>query len=31
MKLIAVIAGAAALVAWRGVAMYRYVFHKRDL
>jgi hypothetical protein len=31
MKLVAVIVGAAALVAWRGMATYRYVFHKKDL
>jgi len=31
LALILVIAAAAALAVWRGVAMYRYAFKKKDL
>jgi hypothetical protein len=26
-----VVVGAAALVAWRGIALFNYTFHKKDL
>jgi hypothetical protein len=29
--LILIVAAAGGLAIWRGVAMYRYTFHKRDL
>jgi hypothetical protein len=31
LMLAVIIAGAVALVAWRGIALFNYTFHKKDL